>query len=257
MLPALSKPPCLVVFSGGRDSSAVLAVATAVARRSGLPDPVPATNRFRGSPATEETEWQELVVRHLGLTDWHVLDWDDELDVIGPVAEQILSRWGPVYPHNAHFGIPLLRSARGGSALTGVGGDQIFMAGDNLHLAKLLTFETRPHLRDWRAFASAVAPPSMRARRWQKKLIGVPWLTELGNPRLSEALARDSASDPIWFAASLRGPLWRERARVATEQTLGAVCAEIDVLMAHPLQDAGFCPPLLLHYPSRVTDRAT
>lgn len=86
VLPALCRPPCLVVFSGGRDSSAV----PAVARRSGLPDPMPATNRFRGSPATKETEWQELVVRHLGLTDWHVLDRDDELDVIGPVAEQVL-----------------------------------------------------------------------------------------------------------------------------------------------------------------------
>ncbi len=45
--PALERAPCLVSFSGGRDSSAVLAVATRVARRHGLPPPVPATNRFR------------------------------------------------------------------------------------------------------------------------------------------------------------------------------------------------------------------
>ena len=36
VLPALQRPPCLVSFSGGRDSSAVLAVAADVARRHGL-----------------------------------------------------------------------------------------------------------------------------------------------------------------------------------------------------------------------------
>ncbi|HUC12914.1 MAG TPA: asparagine synthase-related protein, partial [Acidimicrobiales bacterium] len=244
VLPALSRPPCLVVFSGGRDSSAVLAVATAVARRSGLPDPVPATNRFRGSPAAEETEWQELVVRHLGLTDWHVLDWDDELDVIGPVAQQVLSRWGPVYPHNAHFGIPLLRAARGGSALTGVGGDQIFVVGQTLRLARLLTFKQRPRLRDWRTLAGAVTPRSIRQHRWQKGLTALPWLTETANRRFSETLTRDMAIDPIWFASTVRGPVWRERSRVATEQTLGALCRDIDVSMGHPLEDPGFLAAL-------------
>ena len=207
VLPALSRPPCLVVFSGGRDSSAVLAVAADVARRSGLPDPVPATNRFRGLPATEETEWQETVVRHLGLTDWHVRDWDDELDVIGPVAQQVLSRWGPVYPHNAHFGIPLLGVARGGSALTGVGGDQIFLAGQTLRLARLLTLDERPRLRDWRTFAGAVTPRAIRRNRWKKGLTALPWLTEAANLRFSDASARDMAIGPIWFARTVRGPL--------------------------------------------------
>ena len=40
VLPAVSRPPCVVTFSGGRDSSLVLAVATRVARREGLPDPI-------------------------------------------------------------------------------------------------------------------------------------------------------------------------------------------------------------------------
>jgi asparagine synthase (glutamine-hydrolysing) len=40
---ALQRPPCGVAFSGGRDSSLVLAVATHVARRDGLPDPLPIT----------------------------------------------------------------------------------------------------------------------------------------------------------------------------------------------------------------------
>jgi asparagine synthase (glutamine-hydrolysing) len=50
MLPALRRSPCFVSFSGGRDSSAVLAVAVEVARRHGLPEPVPATMRFVDAP---------------------------------------------------------------------------------------------------------------------------------------------------------------------------------------------------------------
>jgi hypothetical protein len=54
VLPALRRSPCLVSFSGGRDSSAVLAVAASVARREGLPLPIPATNRFPGARLTDE-----------------------------------------------------------------------------------------------------------------------------------------------------------------------------------------------------------
>src|SRR5690606_42164979 len=45
---ALRRPPCYVSFSGGRDSSAVLSVATGVARRGGLADPVPLTGAYTG-----------------------------------------------------------------------------------------------------------------------------------------------------------------------------------------------------------------
>ena len=70
ILPALLRPPCLVSFSGGRDSAAVLAVATALARREGLPAPIPATNVFPAADDSDETAWQELIVRHLGLSEW-------------------------------------------------------------------------------------------------------------------------------------------------------------------------------------------
>jgi asparagine synthase (glutamine-hydrolysing) len=71
LLPALRRAPCLVSFSGGRDSSAVLAVAAHVARREGLPLPIPATIHFPHAGGTQETEWQEQVIGHLGLEDWH------------------------------------------------------------------------------------------------------------------------------------------------------------------------------------------
>ena len=46
ILPALRRPPCLVSFSGGRDSSIVLAVAASAARRQGLSLPIPVTRAF-------------------------------------------------------------------------------------------------------------------------------------------------------------------------------------------------------------------
>jgi hypothetical protein len=70
LLRALGRPPCLVSFSGGRDSSAVLAAAAAVARREGLALPVPLTYRFAAVAETDEARWQERVVGRLDLPDW-------------------------------------------------------------------------------------------------------------------------------------------------------------------------------------------
>jgi hypothetical protein len=42
----LARQPCFVSFSGGRDSSALLATALDVARRRGLPEPAAFTLRY-------------------------------------------------------------------------------------------------------------------------------------------------------------------------------------------------------------------
>ena len=70
MVAPLSRPPRIVSFSGGRDSSLVLAVVIRVARREGLPLPIPVTVRPAGDADHVEAGWQELVVRDLGLDDW-------------------------------------------------------------------------------------------------------------------------------------------------------------------------------------------
>ena len=94
ILPALQRSPCLVSFSGGRDSSAVLAAAAAIARREGLPAPVPATVRAPGAAESDEAAWQEQVVAHVGIADWVRLEVHDELDVIGPHARACCARTG-------------------------------------------------------------------------------------------------------------------------------------------------------------------
>ena len=89
ILPALKRPPCLVSFSGGRDSSTILAVAVRLARRQGLELPIPATNRFPVVGQSDDVEWQERVVVHLGLTDWIRTEYTSELDSVGPVVVRV------------------------------------------------------------------------------------------------------------------------------------------------------------------------
>jgi asparagine synthase (glutamine-hydrolysing) len=116
----------MVAFSGGRDSSAILAMATYVARRHGLDDPLPLTFRYQDHPRTWETEWQELMMHHLELKDWKIVAIKAELDFLGPMARDALLRHGLFWPPNSHTTIPMLQAAKGGSLLTGNGGDEVF-----------------------------------------------------------------------------------------------------------------------------------
>ena len=135
---ALARPPCGVAFSGGRDSSTVLAIATHVARRDGLAEPVPIAGVFPAAPRAEETQWQEAVVRHLGLRDWQRIRMHDELDLVGPLATPGLLAHGVVWPPLIHVDIPLLELLEGGSLLDGEGGDEV------------LGVRSRPAWRRWR-----------------------------------------------------------------------------------------------------------
>ncbi len=111
VLPGLLEPPCMVDFSGGRDSSIVLATATRVARKRGLSLPVPSTNLFPALPDTHESEWQEIVIRHLGLPDWHRRTFDNELELLGPLATSVMARHGLVAPAAAYVALPALEDA--------------------------------------------------------------------------------------------------------------------------------------------------
>ena len=226
--PALARPPCLVSFSGGVDSSSVLSLAVEIARREGLPDPIPATNRFPGQERTDEREWQELVVQRLGLDDWIRLEFDDELDLVGPVAAELLRAHGLVFPFNMHFHVPLVAAAAGGSLLTGVGGDEAFEPAPRIQ--QVLAGRRRPRPRDALALALAYAPRPARA--FVRRRLGsatLPWLTQAGSAALSAALADDAARFPA-DARRTFPEWWRSRYLHLHLAVQGAVAAEHDCL---------------------------
>lgn len=236
VLPALRRSPCVVSFSGGRDSSAVLAVATHVARREGLPDPIPATNRVPAARAADERRWQELVVAHLGLRDWLRLEFADELDVVGPIAQRVLGRHGLLWPFNAHFHAPLLEAAGGGALLTGIGGDELFGAACAPRAAAVLTARARPGARDARRIAMHAAPRT--ARRWwiARGLQPLPWLTPPAQMAARTALAADQAAEPRRLGARMRHVRAARYLRVGTA-ALDLLARDARAELHHPLLD--------------------
>ncbi|MEU3455152.1 asparagine synthase-related protein [Micromonospora sp. NPDC006766] len=229
VLPALRRPPCLVSFSGGLDSSLVLAIAARVARREGLPDPVPVTWRFTGAPRAEESPWQDQIIAELGLArEWQILQAGEDLDLVGPVARRLLTRYGPMHPPNLHVHLPIIELARGGSLLTGAGGDQI--------------------LAGWRR-----RPATLRMRlgllraRWLRPQPDLfPWLHSRVSRQLRQALRAEQRAEPHRLAGRIAWHL-RRRDLAMTRAGLAAVASDHDVLAVHPLVDDGFAAALAAH----------
>lgn len=235
----LRRPPCLVSFSGGRDSSAVLAVATVAARREGLPLPIPSTRVFPTYPDTHESGWQELVVKHLGLPGWNRQTFGSELNFLGPVAERVIRRHGLIGPAGIHDLVPTLEQAAHGSVLTGLGGDGLFSGGGGGRIRSVLGRQTRPVPRDILRLGNAAAPRALRrallARREYRGAI-VPWVRRDAADALRTALAGEQSTEP---------PLWRDfvtwyarlRANVVVRDALARLAADTDTLLLHPLLD--------------------
>jgi asparagine synthetase B (glutamine-hydrolysing) len=245
MLPALRRPPCLVSFSGGRDSSAVLAVATATARCEGLPLPIPVTNVFPGAAATDESEWQERVVSHVGLEDWVRLEHDDELDCVGPVATDVLRRHGLVFPFNAHFHVPLLRLAAGGSLLTGIGGDEALSPSSWSRVVDVLRGRVRPQPRDILWVGFALSPQVLRRTILRRCQLGpaYAWLKPAARRAFTSALVAQAATEPLAWAAHID---WVRRLRYLRIGlgSLRLLASDDDVRISHPFLDRGFANAL-------------
>ena len=228
VLPALLRPPCVVSFSGGRDSSLVLSAAVRVARREGLALPVPVTNRFAGVAMTDETRWQEQVVADLALDDWQRLEFTDELDAVGPYAQRLLRRHGLLWPFNVHFHMPLLEVARGGSLLTGVGGDEI------LDITCRGPQRSRP-----RALALAAlqhAPRRARAAVFaRRRPIRFGWLRPHAQRMMTRARAAEEAAEPRRPPPARMAYRLDMRYLQVARACLDLCAADVDVALGHPL----------------------
>ncbi len=211
---ALRRPPCLVSFSGGHDSSLVLAAAARAARCERLPAPVPVTWQVRDAPGAEESAWQEAVVRALRVTDWVRLPAGDDLDFVGPVATSVLRRHGLLHPANAYFHAPLLKEAAGGTLLTGVGGDQV--------LGRL----RRPRRPSWWPRTAGAG-------------LAFGWLRTPAARRVRRGLRREDRARPVRYE-NRPAWAWGRRDLELTRQSLALLGRDTGTDVVHPLLDPEF-----------------
>jgi asparagine synthase (glutamine-hydrolysing) len=245
---ALRRPPCGVAFSGGRDSSLVLAVATHVARRDGVPDPIPITRRFGAAPRADEAEWQELVVRHLGLREWVRIELVDELDVVGPVAQQHLREHGVVWPPAIAGDVPLVEAVPGGVVLDGEGGDQVLGFGSH-RIAPIAVLARRP--RSGRRALVAAAGRALLPARWRgrdaaaRALAAVPrpWLRPAAMELVRAGIAAAEGERPLAYRRSARAII-RRRAEVEGGRNRRLLARERGADLVSPLLDPRFVDAL-------------
>ncbi|CAN5751403.1 hypothetical protein BH20ACT1_BH20ACT1_12660 [soil metagenome] len=241
--PWLTERPCLTGFSGGRDSSAILAVATKLARREGLPAPVPVTIRYPGVVDADESKWQELVIRHLGVEDWVRIDVDDELDYLGPLATRLLRRHGVLWPPYFHYEHVLLERAAGGVLLSGHDGDGVFGSFPWAGLRGLRRRERRPRRSDLLPLARAVAPA--RLRGWEARLrhLPLPWLQPDARSMVETGIALEQAGQPRRWDHWLSW-LARRRSLALGLSTIDLLARDCGAQAAHPFLDPRFLAAL-------------
>ena len=240
VLDSLRHPPCVVSFSGGRDSSAVLATAVAVARREGLPDPIPVSLRFSGVASTDETTWQELVIRHVGVTDWQRIEVGSDLDLLGDIACASLRRHGLLWPPNAHFHEPMFALARGGHLLTGLDGDGLLGAWRWARAQSVLMRRTPIRPRDVLRVALAVSPSALRQQAIHRQpLPPVTWLRPRAQRAFERLWVRETAAEPrrwdrriTWYSG--------RRYLFLAKHSLGVLAVHHGCTVRHPLTDPVF-----------------
>jgi asparagine synthase (glutamine-hydrolysing) len=232
----------VVAFSGGRDSSAVLALAVHLARRNGLPLPIPVTRRFPDEPDTDESAWQASVVRHLDIDDWVRLDMAGDCDLVGPLATPILRRHGLLWPPTAHVNVPLFEVASGGTMLTGEGGDAVFGPHRVTPILHVVRGGRRRRRGALRHLPGSIGPAAARRWHWRRLVAatdGRHWLQPGARAAIVDAIVSERVMEPVsWRAATLQ--VGRARGWVLGAATMQRLAEDHDVRLCHPLLDAAF-----------------
>jgi hypothetical protein len=203
ILRALQASPCLVAFSGGCDSGCILSLAVHLARREGLPEPVPFTKRYpRAHPDENEDAWQELVIRELGVKDWQRIEVLDD-EIIGPEPARIFEAHGVLWPPALHGLRPIYAAARGGAVLTGEFGDELSQPWFGAVIPDLVTGRRRPGPRSLASAVRWAGPESLRRAAVRLHEPERAWLHEPLRSAVRESFVRDRAMYP-WRADTAR-----------------------------------------------------
>ncbi|MGH1561886.1 asparagine synthase-related protein [Mumia sp. DW29H23] len=237
----LGRGRCFVLFSGGRDSSALLAVATAVARRTGADDPVPVIGRYprEQHPDAYEEPWQDLVLDHLGIGERIVLDLDDDVRVLGARARGALLRHGALWPASVQSQEPFFSPLPDGARLlTGEGGDQAFLPRRITPLALLLKHHRRPDRALLGEIAASLAPAARQVRRQPPP----SWLRGEAVEAHRDAWTAFVREPWGWDRQTRR--MYTSRAETVPLVNLASSAAEHGVALSHPFTDRGFLDAL-------------
>lgn len=210
LTPAVQRDRCYVLFSGGRDSSALLALATSIARAGGAPDPVPVTGRHPDAPESDETQWQELVLRHLGLVDHVVLDFRGEQGLLSDGSIASLRRRGLLWPTGLHVQPRYVEGLAPGSAIiTGEGGD-LTVSGRRITAVRAAVRDRRPR-RALRLLKRSVVP-ARPADLGREYALTLPWLTVAGQDALAGMMT--PRREPLGWSADLHHAVTRRPMRM-------------------------------------------
>ncbi|GAA1999733.1 asparagine synthase C-terminal domain-containing protein [Microbacterium ulmi] len=228
---AFGDRPTYVLFSGGRDSSAILAVAQKVARGIGADEPIPVTVRHVGDAAAEESEWQELVFAHLGIGRRIILEFDGEQSWLGDAAQRALRRHGLVWPESVQLQSAIYEHLSPGAVLSGEGGDMM-IGGRRLTPLGDAVRDLRPR-RALRLVRPTFFPPRSTPEGGH-----YAWRTPAARERLHTAFAHWS-HEPLSAAGGFRYMMSQPPIYVG-RRNLEASAAEFGSVAVNPLMDPRF-----------------
>ena len=240
--PALLAPPCYVTFSGGRDSSAVLAVAASLARREGHALPIPVTRVYPDLPDTDESSWQRAVIDHLRLDDWLRLEFrQGETDLLGAAARDGLLSRGLLWPPALQAHGAMFSRLGEGSLLTGEGGDAVL--GMRRVAPAVLFKRGRASRRALLPHAvNAFLPRPVRrglAARLARGSVQRRWLRPRALAEHARRAAADATAEPL-RADEATWHITRYRSFATIRHNHSAAAAQYGLSARDPLLDPGF-----------------
>ncbi|GAA4972842.1 asparagine synthase-related protein [Pseudonocardia tropica] len=242
---ALQSTPCVVAFSGGRDSSVILALAAEIARREQLAPPVAMTFRHDGDDDADESGFQEAVVGHLARSglpvEWQRVVIGDEFDLIGPLMRPVLLAHGaPVWPASLGPTIELARRAAGGAVLTGEFGDEITGPQRMTVLRGVVRRRGRGlALRDWSNVAAEATPRLLSGWHEPRGTVDLDWLTPDARAESRRRTRADVRRLPLRWDRSVRTWMARRAAAVG-HRTTDLTARAHGCLLVQPLGEPAF-----------------
>ncbi|TAM69485.1 MAG: hypothetical protein EPN48_09000 [Microbacteriaceae bacterium] len=241
--PAATSNRCYVLFSGGRDSSSLLALATHVARRANADDPIPVTVHHRNAPRADESEWQHLVLAHLRLRDRIVLEFEGEQSMLGDAATASLQRNGLVWLPTIQLHGAIYRQLEPGAMVSGEGGDLIIGS------RRITAVSSAIAAHRWRDAARAMPRTALPGRlgRAMREAMGAarssaPWLTAAGVELLAETIQQLSR-EPLSWRRGVAAAVGSRAVRIGSQNFL-AMARTFGLSPVNPFEDVAFATAL-------------